>query len=91
MDNVEKQKQWMSGQISAIPGIVSILLVVGIFLGVAFLVLTQFAAVSTNANATNAINNTVSALNNFVNFLPVIVIIAAAAVVLSLVTGFARV
>ena len=67
------------------PAVLTIVLI-GIVIGVGVIVLDQFGATSgIGTQASTAINSTRDAVDDFVTWLPVIIIIIAAAIILGLV------
>lgn len=66
------------------PAVLTIVLI-GIVIGVGVIVLDEFGRANIGAGASTAINSTRDAVDDFVTWIPVIVIIIAAAIILGLV------
>lgn len=74
------------GQLGNLQGIILTLVVVGILVGVGFLVLEEFETQMTDgSDAADGVNQTIQALKKVPTFLPVIVIIAIVGILLAIV------
>ena len=74
------------GQLGNLQGIILTLVVVGILVGVGFLVLEEFEDQMTDgSDAASGVNDTIQALKKVPTFLPVIVIIAIVGILLAIV------
>jgi uncharacterized membrane-anchored protein len=74
------------GQLGNLQGIILTLVVVGILVGVAFLVLEEFMGQMTaGSDSADGVNDTIQALKKIPTFLPVIVIIAVVGILLAIV------
>ncbi len=66
------------------PAVLTIILI-GIVIGVGVIVLDEFGRASIGGQASSAINSTRDAVDDFVTWIPVIIIIIAASIILGLV------
>ena len=74
------------GQLGNLQGIILTLVVVGILVGVGFLVLEEFEGQMTaGSDAALGVNDTIQAMKKIPTFLPVIVIIAIVGILLAIV------
>lgn len=74
------------GQLGNLQGIILTLVVVGILVGVGFLVLEEFESQMTaGSDAALGVNDTIQAMKKVPTFLPVIVIIAIVGILLAIV------
>jgi hypothetical protein len=74
------------GEIATLQNIVTTLMIVGILLGVTFLVLEQFMGqMESGSEAEAGVNETIQAMKNIPTFLPIIVIVAIVGVLLAIV------
>jgi hypothetical protein len=74
------------GQLGNLQGIILTLVVVGILVGVGFLVLEEFQGQMTaGSDAADGVNDTIQAMKKIPTFLPVIVIIAIVGILLAIV------
>jgi len=79
------------GQLGNLQGIILTLVVVGVLLGAGFFILGTFAEEInarndyTNGTTFLAVNNTIGAMENIPNLLPLVVIIAMVVIILALV------
>lgn len=74
------------GQLGNLQGIILTLVVVGILVGVAFLVLQEFmGSMEAGSEAESGVNETIQAFKKIPTFLPVIVIVAIVGVLLAIV------
>ena len=82
MRSVLKDKR---GQMSSLQGIIITLVVIGIVLGVGFMVLTEFqTSMETDSSGYNATGEVVEALGKVPTWLGVIVVIAVVGILLSI-------
>jgi ABC-type polysaccharide/polyol phosphate export permease len=78
------------GQLGNLQGIIMTLVVVGILIGVGYLVLAKFrdnvgGTAAAPTEAWTGVNNTIAAFNNVPQFLPVIIIVAIVGILLAIV------
>jgi uncharacterized BrkB/YihY/UPF0761 family membrane protein len=74
------------GQLGNLQGIILTLVVVGILIGVGFLVLEKFAGQMTTASQAQAgVNDTITAFKQIPTFLPIIIIVAIVGILLAIV------
>jgi hypothetical protein len=74
------------GQLGNLQGIVMALVVVGILVGVAFLVLGEFKdTLTVGSTEAVAVNDTINAMKKIPAFLPIIVIVAVVGILLAIV------
>jgi hypothetical protein len=74
------------GQLGNLQGIVMALVVVGILVGVAFLVLGEFMdTLTAGSSEAEAVNDTINAMKKIPDFLPIIVIVAVVGILLAIV------
>lgn len=74
------------GQLGNLQGIVMALVVIGILVGVAFLVLGEFKdTLTTGSTEAGAVNDTINAMKKIPDFLPIIVIVAVVGILLAIV------
>ena len=74
------------GQLGNLQGIILTLVVVGILIGVGFLVLEKFSAQMTAASQAQAgVNDTITAFKQIPTFLPIIIIVAIVGILLAIV------
>lgn len=73
-------------QLGSLQGIIITLVVVGIILGIGFLVLSEFmGSMTAGSDSEDAVNDTIQALKNVNTYLPIIVIIAIVGILLAIV------
>ncbi len=82
---MEMNNKGQMGMVSLFPAILALVLV-GILLGVGLSILTKLGETTTGAAGTN-VNLTATALGGFVTWLPVIVIVIAAGIVITIVVS----
>jgi uncharacterized BrkB/YihY/UPF0761 family membrane protein len=83
MRSVLKSKR---GQLGNLQGIIMTLVVVGILIGVAFLVLSEFLGTMTaGSDAADGVNDTIQSMKKITTFLPIIVIVAIVGILLAIV------
>jgi len=83
-----KTKMNSKGQLGNLQGIILTLVVVGVLLGAGFFILGEFADQVNDLGQTSAfkgVNDTIGALENVPNLLPLVVIIAMVVIILALV------
>ena len=74
------------GQLGNLQGIILTLVVVGILVGVGFLVLEKFSDQMTDASQAQAgVNDTITAFQQVPTFLPIIIIVAIVGILLAIV------
>lgn len=74
------------GQIGNLEGIISVLIVVGVLLGVAFFILEEFRDnMTAGSEAYLGVNQTIVALATVPTWLPIIIIVAIAGIILAIV------
>ena len=74
------------GQIGSLQSIIITLVIIGIVLGVGFMVLEEFETQMTDgSSAEGGVNDTINALNEIPTWLSIIVIIAVVGILLSIV------
>jgi hypothetical protein len=74
------------GQLGNLQGIIMALVVVGILVGVAFLVLGEFKdTLTAGSSEAVAVNDTINAMKKIPDFLPIIVIVAVVGILLAIV------
>ena len=81
-----KQKKGAFG-LGDMQSIALVLMVTGIVIGIGVYVLATMGSTlsSTSATASTIINNTASAVGNFADWLPIIVVVVAAAIILGII------
>lgn len=78
--------QYKKGQVGTLQGIIITLVIVGIVLGVGFMVLEEFHdQMDTGSDAQLAVNDTIAALDNVPTWLGIIVIVAVVGILLAIV------
>jgi len=82
-----EQKHWnRKGQVATLQGIIITLVVIGIVLGVGFLVLEEFESqMDSGSEAEAGVNDTITALKKVPTFLSIIVIVAIVGILLAIV------
>jgi len=83
LKSIQKDKRGMS-LVDIYPAVLTLVLV-GIILGIGLYVLSEVNAQITDAQATDAINETITGLATFADWIAVIVVVIAAAIVLGIV------
>jgi len=82
-----KNKKGQIG-IGGIPNFVWALVQIGIFVAIGLIVLAQFEATTDNVDASNAINATITAVDDVPAWIPILVVMLMAGVVVALVQIF---
>jgi hypothetical protein len=83
MNSVLKNKK---GQLGGLQGIILTLVIVGILIGVGFLVLSKFRdQMTSGSEAYLGVNDTITAFKQVPTFLPIIIIVAIVGILLAIV------
>lgn len=74
------------GQLGNLQGIIMTLVIVGLLVGIGFLVLEKFRdQMTSGSNAYTGVNDTITAFKNIPTFLPIIIIVAIVGILLAIV------
>ncbi|MBC8147328.1 MAG: hypothetical protein H8E98_05030 [Bacteroidetes bacterium] len=74
--------------IGGVPNFVWALVQIGIFVAIGLIVLAQFEATTTNTDASTAINSTITAIDDVPAWIPILVVMLMAGIVVALVQIF---
>ena len=87
LKSLTKRKHWnKKGQIATLQSVIITLVVVGIILGIGFLILEEFESqMDSGSQAESGVNKTIEALGKVPTFLSIIVIVAIVGILLAIV------
>jgi len=87
LKSLTKRKHWnKKGQIATLQSVIITLVVVGIILGIGFLILEEFESqMDSGSEAEAGVNDTITALKKVPTFLSIIVIVAIVGILLAIV------
>jgi hypothetical protein len=81
-------KKAQSLGVGAVPGFVWAIIQIGIFVGIGVIVLAKFMDTTTDATADAAINSTIAAVDDVPTWLPIVIVMVMAGIIISLFNVF---